>query len=29
MPPEDSMEKGREYDNMIGCAAMSLSQHFI
>jgi len=25
MPPEDSMDKGRGYDDMIGCAAMSLS----
>ena len=29
MPPGDGMEKGREYDDMIGCAAMSLSQHLI
>jgi len=24
MPPGDSMEKGQEYDDMIGCAASSV-----
>ena len=29
MPPGDSMEKGKGYDNMIGCAIGSLSQYLI
>ena len=29
MPPGDGMEKGREYDDMIGCTTMSLSQCLI
>jgi len=29
MPPGDSMEKGQGYDDMIGCAASSLSQYLM
>ena len=29
MPPEDSMEKSKGYDNTIGYAIGSLSQHLI
>ena len=29
MPPEGSMEKGKEYDNMIGYTVGSLSQHLM
>jgi len=29
MPPRDSMDMGKEYDDMIGCATCSLSQRLI
>ena len=29
MPPEDSMDMGKGYDNMIGYATCSLSQHLM
>ena len=29
MPPGDSIEKGKEYDDMIGYAIGSLSQHLM
>jgi len=29
MPPGDSMEKGKGYDDMISCAASNLSQHLM
>jgi len=29
MPPRDSMEKGQEYNDMIGYATSSLSQHLM
>jgi len=29
MPPRDSMEKGKGYDDMIGYATSSLSQHLM
>ena len=29
MPPESRIEKGKGYDNMIGCAIGSFSQHLM
>ena len=29
MPPGDSMDMGQGYDDMIGCATCSLSQHLM
>ena len=29
LPPGDSMDMGKEYDDMIGCATCSLSQHLM
>ena len=29
MPPEDSMEKGKGYDDIIGCATYSLTQRLM